>query len=84
MVTQAKKETKRDYVAEKYSSVGSWGLAFSFFLFELKMYVTGYSREKANGVGRIVNYLEPGPDTVSIQVTLTRRFQLFSADTEGS
>lgn len=31
MVTQAKKETKRDYVAEKYSSVGSWGLAFSFF-----------------------------------------------------
>lgn len=60
------------------------GPCFFFFLFELKMYVTGYSREKANGVGRIVNYLEPGPDTVSIQVTLTRRFQLFSADTEGS
>lgn len=48
------------------------------------MYVTGYSREKANGVGRIVNYLEPGSDTVSIQVTLTRRFLLFSADIEGS
>jgi hypothetical protein len=58
-------------------------LLFSF-LFELKMYVTGYSREKANGVGRIVNYLEPGSDTVSIQVTLTRRFLLFSADIEGS
>jgi hypothetical protein len=48
----SQKETRRDYVAEEYSSAGLWGLAFSF-LFVLKMYVTGYRREKANRVGEL-------------------------------
>lgn len=34
MVTQARKETKGDYVAEAYSFAGSWGL-FSPFPFSL-------------------------------------------------
>lgn len=51
MVTQARKETKRDYVAEAYSFAGSWGLSFPFlfFPFVLGTYVCLWEKRRVNG-----------------------------------